>query len=517
MFLAPSEQQKEKLLDNLVNSNKKPRRRRPECRREGIHAKIDDMLTVPFHLSPFAFLYQRRSHQVLYHSLNLGTIFGDDRLTRIYRLGKSEGPHQLKEFLDILKTYGSGDHKWELELLMGGGFIIPARIDPLAPLKRMQGDYILNNPHIGLLYLLLSNDCNLRCRYCSIESPERKPRGFAYQSMSVDSARKGIDLFVDVLHANVQEPQVIYYGGEPLLNWSNFQRTLTFIREEQEKGRFNGEQVNVSVVCNGTLITEDIAQEMRRLSLSASVSLDGLRHHHDGMRLSRDGRGSWDDALRGYYLVKKHRGACGISCTLGRHNIGDIEEIAEFFATQLECRGLGFNIMKGLPCNNRLEVPARKVTLQIIKAFEIFRRYAIYEDRIMRKVNAFVYEEPWLYDCGGYGGQIALCADGSIGPCHIAADDHRFCWGHIDDEGLKEKILHGELMKQFCGRTPVKMEACFECPGLGICGGGCAEEAFVKHGDLFALDENFCVHCKVLLEWMIDDLAEKLRESKELT
>jgi uncharacterized protein len=516
MFFSPSEQQREKLLENLVNNNKKPGRRRPECRAGGIGAKINEWLARPFRLSPFTFLIKRKNYAALFHSLSLGKLFGDERLVQIHRLAKSRRPSALQDFLDILRTNEESDPSRELELLICGGFIIPVEADSLMPLKRMQGDCSLNHAHIGLLYLLLSNDCNLRCRYCTIESAARKPQHFAYDSMSGEMAQRGIDLFLQVLHKDAKEPQVIYYGGEPLLNWKAFHESLSYIRKQEEKGLFNGEKVQASVVCNGTLVTEEIAQEMRELLLSASISLDGLRHHHDKMRIFRDGRGSWEDSLRGYFLIKRNRGGCGISCTLGPHNIKDIEEIAEFFAAHLECRALGFNIMKGLPRDNPLEVSVKKVTQQIIRAYEIFRKYGVYEDRIMRKINAFVYEAPWLHDCGGYGGQIALCADGAIGPCHIAADDHRFFWGHIDEPGMKDRILEGKLTRDFFQRSPVKMEACFDCVGLGLCGGGCAEEAYMKSGDIYALDESFCIHCKALVEWMFDDLAEKLRQSGDL-
>jgi uncharacterized protein len=177
---------------------------------------------------------------------------------------------------------------------------------------------------------------------------------------------------------------------------------------------------------------------------------------------------------------------------------------------------MGFNILKGLPPGSSVEVPAGKITEQLVKAYRIFRRYGIYEDRMMRKVRSFVNEEPWIHDCGGYGGQVAMCADGAVGPCHIAADDHRFLWGSIDRENLVQEILEGEMTRQWCARSPIIMEACRDCIAIGICGGGCAEEAFMKTGDIGHLDEAFCAHCKTILEWMFDDLAEKLKLAGDL-
>lgn len=476
----------------------------------------DGLMGLPFRLSPFVFLFYKKNYCALYHSLNLRKIFGDERLVKIYKMGKSNRLHTLQHFVDVLREREQETFLDELDLLIENEFLIPGHSDPLFPLKKMQNDRQLNCSHIGLMYLLISNDCNLRCGYCSIESFARKPHNFAYSYMSSKLARKGIDLFAEILDERIREPKIIYYGGEPFLNRDTWLDSLQYIREKEKEGLFNRRMVEVSIVSNGTLITDELAGEMKRLSVGCSISIDGFRHHHDRMRKYRNGKGSWDDALRGYYILKKHMGGCGISCTLGPHNFMDAEEIAEFFATRLECRGMGFNIIKGLPNGNELEIPPKVVTEQIIKVYQIFRKFGIYEDRIMRKINAFVNEEPWFHDCGGYGGQIALCADGYIGPCHIAADDHRLCWGHIDDCRLKEEILWGKMTYNWCSRSPIKMSACFDCIGLGICGGGCADESYVKYGDIYSLDKNFCEHCKMLIEWMCDDLAEKLIKSGDL-
>lgn len=511
------------LLENIVlrdrgnNKGGQSPGRSAERDRSSAQVGSDRDLHAAWRLSPFTFLFRRKGYCAFYHSLRLNKIFGDERLTKLYRMGKSGSIYGTEAWREALAAPDGRDVSDDLSLLIDGGFLIPEDIDPFLPLIRKQGDSNLRNPHIGLLYLLLTDQCNLRCCYCSIENPERKPQSFTYHSMTAEMARQGVDLFFEVLSPNVREPRVFYYGGEPLLNRSVFNDSLSYIREKEEKGVTEGRKVEISMVCNGTLVTEENVKVMKELSLSASVSLDGMKHHHDLMRVLRGGGGSWEDSIRGYFLIRKYTGRCGISCTLGPHNIDDIEEVAEFFATRLECRGLGFNIMKGLPAGNSLEVSAEKVTGQIIKAYQVFRRYGIYEDRIMRKVSAFVAEVPWIHDCGGYGGQIALCADGILGPCHIAADDHRFLWGHLNDRDIKDRILHSELTSDFCRRSPVTMKECFDCVGLGICGGGCAEEAYVKHGDIFKLDSNFCIHCKALIQWMCDDLAVKLRRTGEFS
>ncbi len=472
-----------------------------------------------FHISPFVFLLRRRGYVALYHSLSLKKLFGDETLTSLYLQGRrgSKSPPCSLPLREYLETLSEGSEpsqaREDLAMLLDLEFIVPHESDARDLLRDARKNRIFSGHRIGLLYLLVSNECNLRCRYCSIECLDRKPLHFNYSQMSPSLAGKGIRLFLSLLDRKVLSPQVIYYGGEPLLNWSVLRGSLEEIREMEREGLFNGAAAECSIVCNGTLVTPDIAQQMKRLSLRASVSIDGLARHHDLYRRYRDGRGSWEDSLRGYRILKDHLGECGISCTLGPHNINDIEEIAEYFASRLECRGLGFNLIKGLPEGSDLDVSSRRVTEKIIKAYEIFRRYGVYEDRITRKIRAFVDEQPWIFDCAGYGGQMAICADGVIGPCHIAAEAHRFIWGHIDEDDIAERIEGSSLTREWCRRSPLLMEECSDCIGLGICGGGCADEAFVKGGSISALDRAFCEHCRHLIGWMCDDLARRMKDS----
>jgi uncharacterized protein len=57
-------------------------------------------------------------------------------------------------------------------------------------------------------------------------------------------------------------------------------------------------------------------------------------------------------------------------------------------------------------------------------------------------------------------------------------------------------------------RSPVNMPQCANCPAIGICGGGCAKNAEMSHGTIWELDERFCIHAKLTLEWMMWDLFD---------
>lgn len=455
-------------------------------------------------LSPYVFFYDFGKYTVLYHSLLIRKIYGDRLLGKIYESFRSGIPLEDEEAESFLP------------LLQEEGYLIPRGSDPHGPLRAARKNLALVNPHISILYLLVTNNCNLSCAYCNIESERRKPAGFTFSYMTAEVARKAIELFIRTRSKN-SDPTVIFYGGEPLLNWEVMKEVLLYLRKREKEGVFGERKLRIQMVSNGTLMNPEIVKILKETGVSAGISIDGMRRHHDISRPRREKGGSWDDSIRGYFMCQKAGLGPGISCTLGEHNMPEIREIAEYFATELEIRGLGFNIQKGLPADHPSVVCPKLATEKIIEAFRVFRKYGINEDRIMRKIKCFIGEAVWYHDCAGYGGQITVSPQGWVGPCHIFTEDGQFLIGDIADPDLEAKIMEGEVLRTWCRRTPVLMEECLSCEGLGICGGGCALEAQVRKGDLFAMDDSFCLHCKTALHWMIEELGDSLLERKLLT
>jgi|GEM_PF-583082 len=455
-------------------------------------------------LSPYTFFYDLGKYTILYHSLLIRKVYGDGLLGKIYESFQSGTPLEDEE----AKSF--------LPLLQEEGYLIPKGSDPHGPLKAAQKNFTLHKPHISILYLLVTNNCNLTCAYCNIESEKRKPAGFSFSYMTAEVAREAIELFIRTRNQNT-DPTVIFYGGEPLLNWEVMKETLFYLRKREKEGVFGERKLKIQMVSNGTLITPEIAKILKETGVNAGISIDGMRRHHDLSRPKREKCGSWDDSIRGFFLCRKAGMNPGISCTLGEHNMPEIREIAEYFATELEIRGLGFNIQKGLPADHPSVVCPGLATEKIIEAFRVFRQYGIFEDRILRKIKCFIGEAIWYHDCAGYGGQITVSPQGWVGPCHIFTEDGQFLIGDIADPDLDKKIMEGEVLKTWCRRTPVFMKECLACEALGICGGGCALQAHVRGKDLFAMDEEFCLHCKTALRWMFEELGDSLLERKLLT
>ena len=89
-------------------------------------------------------------------------------------------------------------------------------------------------PAISVCYMILSEQCNLACKYCFLgNNDSEKRQQFLLEDMTTETADKAIEFFIrqiklSGLDAEESNPSVIFYGGEPMVNYS----VLVYIAEK---------------------------------------------------------------------------------------------------------------------------------------------------------------------------------------------------------------------------------------------------------------------------------------------
>lgn len=128
------------------------------------------------------------------------------------------------------------------------------------------------------VYLLLTPDCNQKCKYCFQETDYRR-QGRASASEEV------IDAFVEYC-VGAGAHHVEIFGGEPLLCKGAFERAVRAIRRESP-------DMGIGLVTNGTLIDERIMSLLEAEPVSVLLSLDGPKQRHDALRGGFDQVAKW--------------------------------------------------------------------------------------------------------------------------------------------------------------------------------------------------------------------------------
>ena len=365
---------------------------------------------------------------------------------------------------------------------------------------------LLREVTLEIMYLIVTDNCNLACRYCFEETPMRINL-FRPTNMNIEVARASIDFFAKMTtrYGNPEKEKVIHlYGGEPLVNEKVVRFSIEYIRELGERGILSS-TCKTAMVTNGTLITEDLASLFAENGTTIGISIDGPQEINNLYRRAKnDGLNVFSSAMNTLDLLKKHRVKVGLSVTLTPEAVRQPEQLISFLVDHAQqVDGLSLTPMY---FNHQIPLPPDyyiRATECQIAAFEKFREIGVYEDRIMRKAKAFISKQPMYADCGVVGNQVVVAPDGQVGVCQEFVKPRTYFQGSVLNPEF-DPIADG-IFKDWKMRSPFFMAPCLRCPALGICGGGCPVSTELKTGNRWAPDDLACVHSKSVLEWMIWD------------
>jgi len=382
--------------------------------------------------------------------------------------------------------------------------IVPERYNYKDQIETIKHRIISQKPRLNLAYFIPTDLCNFSCTYCHIVNGI--PPGYRKRDMSQKVAFASAQFYAFNVYRHIQQPpRAIFYGGEPLLNFECV-RLITNIIKKCETKIDPRVRTRVALLTNGSLVTKEVAKRLRKLGVNVDVSIDGVEATTNIERRYRPkGPGTLDSAIKGFKILKKEGLNPGISCTIGRYNVGRLPEIADYFSTVLKPRSVVFNIMFEFPKKkNPYLADMDRVSISLLKAYEILRRHKIYEDRIGRHLTSEGDLKFSVYDCAGCGDQLVFSPNGDIGPCHAYLGSRKYFFGNIL---TREKgIFESRTLKTWRRHTPFNIKECLFCPAIGICGGGCAQQSEIKSGSLFGPDKRMCVFYKdFFLKWYIED------------
>ena len=204
-------------------------------------------------------------------------------------------------------------------------------------------------PAINVCYMITSEQCNLACKYCFLgNNDECKRSNFSSENMSKETADKAIDFFINQIKLSgldfeENEPAIIFYGGEPLVNYD----VLVYIAEKINALRDVEKCVKnleLSMVSNGLLLTEERALKLKELGVAIAISVDGFTEEANSMRVDVAGNNVFKKILKTLDMCKNAGVNISLSVTLSEETINDTKAILEL-VDKYGVTSFGFNIM----------------------------------------------------------------------------------------------------------------------------------------------------------------------------
>lgn len=202
------------------------------------------------------------------------------------------------EVLQKIEQTGKFSGKNDLKRLTDRGLLKESIVKKIEHPDSLDLKYFSEHK-INDLILQVTQQCNLRCKYCSY-SGLYKNRIHSSERMDFTIAKKAIDLYIK-RSREAEKLCLSFYGGEPLLEYPLIQKCVSYILE------IKGEQpIRFVLTTNGTLLTEEKFEFFIKNNFSIMVSLDGEKESHDVNRKFMSGTGSFDTVMENLEKLRKY-------------------------------------------------------------------------------------------------------------------------------------------------------------------------------------------------------------------
>lgn len=321
--------------------------------------------------------------------------------------------------------------------------------------------------HLNVM-AVMNLDCNLDCKYCY----EGSMKGKRY--MDIETAGMLVE-FIEKNHiAAGKNVNIDFYGGEPLLSLKMVKYVAERVKAAAEK---KGVNFTCTLVTNGTLLSGEIARELKSLGCSgAKITLDGPKNIHDSQRPFKSGKGSFDVIVKNIKEAAEFiRVQIGGNYTL--QNYADFPKLLEYLIAEgITPSKLG--VVKFDPItktNSAYALPEFKEGCDSINDAGLIEAGVYLREEILKRGFNTPKITP-IYCMVEIEDELVVNYEGTLYKCPA----------FIGWEGLEAGSLKAGLKdyRQSHAIGLWKRKDCLECEYLPLCFGGCRFLKMLRDGSL---------------------------------
>lgn len=358
-----------------------------------------------------------------------------------------------------------------------------------------------------------SRKCNLNCRYCFKEAEY-----LGQNQLTFKVAKDAIDFIVDQYAPYASKYIVDLSGsGEPLLHLDLVKQIVDYCKQKRNEICKN---IEVMFCTNLTLLTAEMAKYLdNEPIIILGTSIDGDQITNDNNRVYANGKGTYEDVLKGLKMFKNKK--IGLAVTITPLN-QDIDLIYDhlYHLPNIDCISMSFircfddsefnvnnfdveylskryillckKILKELNCNNF------DYLKKLLNGADVFGNYII---------QSFFRNLKNIYKCDAGKNRIAINDKGDMFACSVMMGNQDFLMGNIYKEIKIER-------KEFFFTPQTLNYLCKSCSVSNICGGECYANSYLSNSNMFALVPNMCDIKKLLIKLAIAIIENiKLKQS----
>ncbi len=354
---------------------------------------------------------------------------------------------------------------------------------------------------IKAMCLHIAHDCNLACKYCFAGEGEYcGDRSL----MSFEVGKQAFD-FLIANSGTRKNLEVDFFGGEPLMNFEVVKQLVAYAREQE---KIHNKNFRFTLTTNGVLLDEEVMDFANKEMYNVVLSLDGRKETNDRMRVSRNGKGSYDLIVPKFKEMVKRRGdkEYYIRGTYTHYNTDFTKDI-------LHMADLGFTKLAMEPVVASSDAPYALKEEDLPILFDQYEKLATEMIRREKNGKGFTFFH-YMIDleggpciakriagCGVGTEYVAVTPWGDLYPCHQFVGDENYLLGNVFDG-----ITNEEVRSRFKMCNIYTRPQCNDCFARLYCSGGCSANSYHATGKIEGIYELGCelhrkrVECAIMMK-----------------
>lgn len=354
---------------------------------------------------------------------------------------------------------------------------------------------------IKAMCLHIAHDCNLACKYCFAGEGEYcGDRSL----MSFEVGKQAFD-FLIANSGTRKNLEVDFFGGEPLMNFEVVKQLVAYAREQE---KIHNKNFRFTLTTNGVLLDEEVMDFANKEMYNVVLSLDGRKETNDRMRVSRNGKGSYDLIVPKFKEMVKRRGdkEYYIRGTYTHYNTDFTKDI-------LHMADLGFTKLAMEPVVASPDAPYALKEEDLPILFDQYEKLAAEMVRREKNGKGFTFFH-YMIDleggpciakriagCGVGTEYVAVTPWGDLYPCHQFVGDENYLLGNVFDG-----IINEEVRSRFKMCNIYTRPQCNDCFARLYCSGGCSANSYHATGSIEGIYELGCklhrkrVECAIMMK-----------------
>lgn len=311
---------------------------------------------------------------------------------------------------------------------------------------------IKNENKLNMLQILVSNICNLNCKYCYAN-------GGSYNNqediLSKEVAKKVIDDF----YSYYDEINIIsFFGGEPTTNIETIEFICSYLKNLKHTPKFQ-------IITNGTILNEKVLSVLKKYNISVTISLDGPKEINNNLRVSAVINDTFSIVDKNINSLRKNNiTIAGIEITYTNQHIKNgytPKKLTDYF---LKKYNISSTLIAPVFNNKEYELSFSDKKKLLIDKLDNFIDNNFLDAKLFSILKKISYKGISNYFCNAGISRKLINIDGSIYPCQFFINNKNYSQATLTEFEHVENRLLSNLKANECNKCFAKM-LCSHCIG----------------------------------------------------